>query len=120
MGLSPTTKGAAVKPRPLALLEGSMDILPIFAVVVPSAVSAFHAYLAYKRAQEPKRDPVWDAALQITLHSCGGCDADIFAENYELLSAFKENGCSLHGEMTIRRMIKTKHQGNTEPPSQRK
>lgn len=95
-----------------------MDVLTVLAIVVPAAVSAFHAYLAYKRSQEPKPDPVWDAALQITLQSPGGCDADMFAENYELLSAFKRNGCSLHGETTIRRMIKAKPQANTQSPTQ--
>lgn len=95
-----------------------MDILSVFAIIIPSAVSAFHAYLAYKRSQEPKKDPIWDAALQITLKQDSTCDVDTFADNYELLSEFKACGCSLHGETTIRRMIKKIRPENTEPPSQ--
>lgn len=87
-----------------------MDILAAMAIIVPAAVSVFHAYLAYKKSKEPARDPVWDAALQITIHDGNACDVDTFAENYEKLSQFKAYGCSLHGKHTIAQMVKANTQ----------
>ena len=83
-----------------------MEKISVIAIVVPALVSVFHAYLSYKRSKDAKRDPIWDAALQITIAQTNCCDADTFASNYELLAAFKANGCSLHGETTISRMVK--------------
>lgn len=90
-----------------------MNIVSVFAIIVPAIVSIVHAVLAYKRAKD-KRDPVWEAALQITLQSTGCCDVDTFAENYELLAAFKAHGCSLHGQTTITRMVKAASQKESQ------
>lgn len=81
-----------------------MEFVSALAIISTCVVSLTHAFVAYKKSKEPPRDPVWDAALQLTLKDCV-CDADTFASNYELLSQFKKHGCSLHGESTISRMV---------------
>lgn len=96
-----------------------MDILAAIAIIVPAAVSVFHACIAYKRSKEPARDPVWEAALQITLHDANVCDVDMFAENYEKLAQFKAHGCSLHGQMTIAQMVKANTPAKSQSPEQR-
>lgn len=93
-----------------------MNILATIAIIVPAAVSVFHAYLSYRKSKETPRDPVWDAALQITLHDASSCDVDMFAENYEKLYQFKAHGCSLHGKTTITQMLKGS--SHTETQSQ--
>lgn len=92
-----------------------MDIVSVFAIVIPAAVSIAHAYFSYKRAND-RTDPIWDAALQITLQNESCCDVDTFASNYEQLAAFKAHGCSLHGQTTISRMLKAST--HTESQSQ--
>lgn len=93
-----------------------MNILAAIAIVVSAAVSVFHAYLSYKRSKEPANDPVWDAALQITLRDENACDVDTFAENYEKLAQFKAHGCSLHGKTTIALMLKDANTPEHTPP----
>lgn len=93
-----------------------MEIISVIAIIVPALVSVFHAYLSYKRSKDSNRDPIWDAALQITITQTNCCDVDTFASNYEQLAAFKANGCSLHGETTISRMVKAS--SRTESQSQ--
>lgn len=95
-----------------------MEILSVIAIIVPAFVSVFHAYLSYKKSKDSQKDPIWDAALQITLTQAGCCDADTFASNYEQLAAFKANGCSLHGETTIARMVKAASRAETQSQAQ--
>ena len=82
-----------------------MELVSALAVISTCVVSLTHAFIAYKKSKEPPRDPVWDAALQLTLKDDCTCDVDMFAHNYEMLSQFKKHGCSLHGCTTIKKMV---------------
>ncbi len=82
-----------------------MELVSALAIVSACVVSLVHAFTAYKKSKEPPRDPVWDAALQLTLKDECTCDVDTFAHNYERLSQFKKYGCSLHGQTTIEKMV---------------
>lgn len=88
-----------------------MEILSIVSVITSCIVAVVHAVIAYKNSKEPPKDEIWETALQITLRETGGLGTpDDFAMNYELLKAFKNNGCSLSGENTIGAMFRKKAQ----------
>ena len=88
-----------------------MEALSIVSVITSCIVAVVHAVIAYRKSKEPPKDEVWQTALQITLRDTGGlCTPDDFAVNYELLKAFKDNGCSLSGENTIGAMFRKKAQ----------
>ena len=92
-----------------------MEILASVSIVVSCVVTIVHAVIAYKKSKEPARDPVWDAALAIvTSAQSGCCDADEFAQTYENLAYFKNNGCSLHGKTSIAGMRKEITQSKSE------
>lgn len=79
-----------------------MDILTAIIVLVPSilslCVSGIYAYIALKKAKEPPKDEIWETTTKLL---CAGnssrIDADEFAEFYEQLKFFKDNGCSTTG-----------------------
>ena len=87
-----------------------MDILTTFVVLVPSVlslcVSGIYAFIALKKAKEPPKDDVWETTTKILCsQNSNSVYGDDFAELYEELKWFKDNGCSLHGEHTIRGAI---------------
>lgn len=86
-----------------------MEWIVAISVIASSAVSITHAIISYKKSRVPPPDPVWDAALQITLAN-GMPDADSFAQTYQELKAFKENGCSLGGNPSLSSMIRSASQ----------
>lgn len=61
-----------------------MEWIVAISVIASSAVSITHAIISYKKSRVPPPDPVWDAALQITLAN-GMPDADSFAQTYQEL-----------------------------------
>lgn len=78
-----------------------MDILTTILVLVPSilslCVSGIYAYIALKKAKEPPKDEIWETAAKILCASGSAADADEFADLYEQLRFFKDNGCSTQG-----------------------
>lgn len=79
-----------------------MEILACVAIIVSCVSTVVHTIITYKKAKEPPKDPVWDAALKIITSSQSSmCDADEFANVYEELAAFKSNGCSLGSSKTL-------------------
>ncbi len=79
-----------------------MDILSTIVVLVPSilslCVSGIYAFIALKKAKEPPKDEVWETTAKLLCaDNSGAKDADDFAELYEQLKFFKENGCSTNG-----------------------
>lgn len=79
-----------------------LEILAAISIVVSGVISVVHAVIAYRKSKEPPKDEIWETALRIVTASTSGmCDADEFARVYEDLKAFKDNGCSLGGEVTI-------------------
>lgn len=90
-----------------------MDILSTVVVLVPSVlsllVSGIYAYIALKKANEPPKDEVWETATKmICASSAPGGDADEFADLYEQLKLFKENGCSMGGYNSLFSAIEEK------------
>lgn len=92
-----------------------MDILTTIIVLVPSilslCVSGIYAYIALKKAKEPPRDEVWETTTKLL---CAGnsstIDADEFAELYEQLKFFKDNGCSIKGYNSLMFAVGEKRQ----------
>ena len=91
-----------------------MDILTILAIAVPSTLSVIssiiHAYIALKKATEPPKDEIWETATKII---CSGnvrvLGADDFADIYEQLKLFKDNGCSMKDITTLSHAVSLKH-----------
>lgn len=92
-----------------------MDTLTTLVVLIPSIlsllVSAIYAYIALKKAKEPPKDEIWETTTKL-LCSDGsfGKDADEFADLYEQLKLFKENGCSRKGRVSLAEAIFEKKQ----------
>ena len=94
--------------RPRSLPGGmGMEWLAAVSIIVTNAVSIVYAVIAYKNSKKTN-DPVWDAALKLTISSGGQIDPDTFAQNYEELQAFKANGCTLGDCFTCVELIKKK------------
>ena len=79
-----------------------MDTITAIVVLIPSilslCVSGIYAYIALKKAKEPPKDEIWETATKLLCaNGSSQIDADDFAELYEQLKLFKENGCSLKG-----------------------
>ncbi len=80
-----------------------MDVLTTIVVLIPSVlslcVSGIYAYIALKKVKEPPKDEVWETATRIICSTGKNfTTADDFAELYEQLKLFKDNGCSIDGE----------------------
>ena len=86
-----------------------MEWVACISILVSSVVSIVHAVIAYKKYKEPPKDPVWEAALKLTISSNCVVDADEFARNYQELAAFKANGCSLGGFNSLHNLVKNHH-----------
>lgn len=83
-----------------------MDLLTTIAVVVPTTlslcISGIYAYIALKKAKEPPKDEIWETATKLICNSQSSqISADTFANLYEELKLFKDNGCSLKGLGTL-------------------
>lgn len=88
-----------------------IEWVAIISALGSCAVSITHVIIAYKRSKEPPKDPVWEAALRITTNQNSSmCDADQFAQTYEELKAFKDNGCSMGGYVTLHQLLKSANQ----------
>lgn len=76
-----------------------MDYLTAIVVLVPTVlnlcVSGIYAYIALRKAKEPPKDEIWETATKMVCSSGSPSDADDFAQIYEELKWFKQNGCSL-------------------------
>lgn len=90
-----------------------MDILTTVIVLIPSVlslcVSGIYAYIALKKAKEPPKDEIWETATKLLCASGSAADADEFAELYEQLKLFKDNGCSMQGFNSLMFAINEKH-----------
>ena len=91
-----------------------MNVLTTLAIVIPSALSLItsliYACIALKKAKEPPKDEIWETATKLI---CNGNNpilgADEFADIYEQLKFFKENGCSLNGITSLSYAVSEKH-----------
>ena len=91
-----------------------MELLAAVSVAVSMLVSVVHAVLAVVKAREPRKDPIWEAALQLTLAQNNGvCNPDEFATNYEELKAFKANGCTLGDCNSLSTLVKEQREKTT-------
>lgn len=91
-----------------------MDVLTTLIVIIPSTLSLItsliYAYIALKKAKEPPKDEIWETATQLICHSdVPILGADEFADIYEQLKFFKENGCSLNGITSLSYAVSEKH-----------
>ena len=105
------------------------DILTTMVVLVPSVlslcVSGIYAYIALRKAKEPPKDEVWETATKmICADNSGTKDADEFAELYEQLKFFKENGCSFAGYNSLftavedkKRLVRTQSEAGSKSQS---
>lgn len=94
-----------------------MEIVAILTIVANAIINVVRIIMDYRKS----RTDVWETALKITTSDQYNCSADEFARNYELLKAFKDEGCSLCGEASIRDMFRKKHPQTTEseiPPKE--
>lgn len=83
-----------------------MDLLTTITVVAPTTlslcISGIYAYIALKKAKEPPKDEIWETATKIICNSqLSRISGDDFANLYEELKLFKNNGCSLKGLGTL-------------------
>ena len=91
-----------------------MDILTILAIAIPSTLSVInsiiHTYISLKKAKEPPKDEIWETTTKLI---CSGVipvvGADEFADVYEQLKLFKDNGCSMKDITTLSHAVMTKH-----------
>lgn len=83
--------------RPCSLWGDGMKMewVSIVALIVTTINTAVHLVMDYKKAKLQQHDPIWDAAIRLTAELQGSADVDTFAQNYQELKAFYDNGCSL-------------------------
>ncbi len=91
-----------------------MDILTTVIVLLPSVLSSIisllYAYIAYKKSKEPPKDEIWETATKIICNSTNSISgADDFADIYEQLKFFKDNGCSTKGIQTLAYAVRNKN-----------
>lgn len=91
-----------------------MDILTTIIVLVPTTlslcISGIYAYIALKKANEPPKDEIWETTTKILCNNkSSSISADVFANLYEELKLFKDNGCSLKGLNTLAYANGVKH-----------
>lgn len=99
-----------------------MDILTTIVVLIPSilslCVSGIYAYVALKKAKEPPKDEIWETATKILCNSKNSVmGADDFADIYEQLKLFKDNGCSMDGMETLAFTVREKHRKERQKQS---
>lgn len=91
-----------------------MDILTILAIAIPSTLSTItaliHAYVTLKKATEPPKDEIWETATKLVCNSSVPVlGADEFADMYEQLKLFKDNGCSMKDITSLSYAVSLKH-----------
>lgn len=91
-----------------------MDVITALVVLIPSTLSLFtsgiYAYIALKKAKEPPKDEIWETTTKILCNSSTPIlGADDFADLYEQLKLFKDNGCSMSGMETLAYTVREKH-----------
>ena len=83
------------------------DFLAAVAIVSSVTMNIVQTVIAYKKSKEPPKDPLWDAALQLTITQANGmCDPDTFAQYYEELKAFRDNNNSLGDASKLATLVK--------------
>ncbi len=66
--------------------------------VISIGVSIFYAVIAWKRANEPKKDEIWETTVKMVCNNQPvNVSCEEFAETYEKLKAFHDNGCKIEG-----------------------
>lgn len=77
-----------------------MSTLTQLLLLVPCVLSCIttgiYAYIAYQNFKKPK-DEIWETAARLCASRSGHVDANDFAQTYEQLKFFKDNGCQLNG-----------------------
>lgn len=94
-----------------------MEWVSIVALIVTTINTTVHLVMDYKKAKLQQHDPVWDAAMRLTAEMQDSADVDTFAQNYQDLKAFYDNGCSL-GDCTNCTQLRQKmlsRSGKSEP-----
>ena len=91
-----------------------MNVLTAIIVLIPSVlslcISGIYAYIALKQLKEPPKDEIWETATKILCNSNSPMKgADDFADLYEQLKLFRDNGCSMDGMQTLEYAIREKH-----------
>lgn len=70
----------------------------VFLNFVSVILSIIRTVIAWKRANEPEKDEIWETTVKMICNNQPvNVSCEEFAETYEKLKAFRDNGCKIEG-----------------------